>query len=410
FDQTGAGARLQLQCNRKIFGCENYFLTGASFDWAESYFSSGFYPAAMGANYNNILIPGFGFQAQFAVPGFNDFAGLYLTDTFSPTDWFHITGAMRYNYMQVQLGGYGVNPNGSIASTAALEDFQPITPAAGFTLQPLRAFGIVEPELRDLTFFFNYSESFRAPMPDELVGANPLNPVILPMAQIGDPSLSPVYAQTYESGFRGKLPQEINWNFAFYRTDLTNQLQFQQTGHSAAGFFANVADEQNQGVEVMLQGTHGKFSWFANWSFLEATFQNSLHLVNTIGPVSVQPGDRRGGLPEQMVKVGVSCQLTDRWQVSADFQYYSSSFLYGDYANIYPMVSGWEALNIQTYYNLTKWCQIYAFATNVMDLHYFNSGLISQNVFTGAPNGGTIEPFLNPGSPFGVWGGVRFQF
>jgi len=411
--QTGAGARLQLQWEKSFAGMENYAVAGASFDWAQCFFGSGFYPAAMGANYNNITIPGYPFQNQFSVPTFSDYVGLYLTDTFSPTPWFHLTGALRDNYAQMVIGGTGVDENsGETVSLAAAERFQQVTPAAGFTLQPLAAFGVSDPTLKDLTFFFNYSESFRPPMVGEITGANPAIPVILPVAQLGDPSLSPVLVQTFESGFRGKLtPGNIDWAFSFYQSNLSNNIMFEQTGHSSAGFFQNIGSEQNQGVEVTLQGSYQKLTWFANWSFLEATFQSPLVLQNAVSAaVAVQPGNRLSNLPQQMVKAGITYQLLPQWQVSMDFQYYSSRVLYGDWANVYPMLTGFAVLNLQTYYTINKHCQIFAFATNLYDEQYASAGLISQNVFTGAPHGGTIVPFVTPGSPFGVWGGVRLQF
>ncbi len=410
--QTGAGARLQLQWEKSFAGMENYAVAGASFDWAQCFFSSGYYQAAMGPNYNNVTIPGYPFQDQFSVPTFSDYVGLYLTDTFSPTPWFHLTGALRDNYAQMMIGGTGVNTTGETVSLAAAERFQQVTPAAGFTLQPLAAFGVSDPTLKDLTFFFNYSESFRPPMVGEITGANPAIPVILPVAQLGDPALSPVLVQTYESGFRGNLtPGNVAWAFSFYQSNLSNNIQFEQTGHSSAGFFQNIGSEQNQGVEVTLQGSYKKLTWFANWSFLEATFQSPLVLQNAVSPaVPVQPGNRLPNLPEQMVKAGITYQLLPQWQISMDCQYYSSRYIYGDWSNVYPMLTGYALLNIQTYYTLNKHCQIFAFATNVYDEQYASAGLISQNVFTGAPNGGTIVPFVTPGSPFGVWGGVRLQF
>ncbi|CAI9084574.1 hypothetical protein A7K73_00710 [Candidatus Methylacidiphilum fumarolicum] len=411
-NQTGAGARIQGQWDKKLGSMENYMIAGASFDWSQSIFNSGFYPAAMGANYNNITIPGFPFQQQFVVPGFSDFVGLYLTDTFSPTPWFHLTGALRDNYAQITIGGFGVDNNGETVSLNAAERFQQLTPAAGFTFQPLMAFGIHDPQIKDLTFFFNYSESFRAPMPGEITGANPVIPVILPIAQLGDPMLAPVLAQTFESGLRGSIkPSQLSWALSFYRTDIANNIVFQNTGHSSAGFFQNVAAERNQGVEITLQGNYKKLGWFANWSFLEATFQSSLFLENAISPsVPVSPGNRLPNLPEQMFKAGISYQIFPRWLISADFQYYSSRFLYGDWANVYPMLRGFSVLNIQSYVTINRYVQLFAFATNVFNEFYAGAGMISQNVFTGAPNGGTIVPFITPGSPFGIWGGARITF
>ncbi|WP_242524142.1 TonB-dependent receptor [Methylacidiphilum caldifontis] len=411
-NQTGAGARIQAQWDKKFDAMDNYMVAGASFDWSQNIFNSGFYPAAMGPNYNNITIPGFPFQQQFVVPGFSDFVGLYLTDTFSPTPWFHLTGALRDNYAQMIIGGFGVDNNGQTVSLSAAERFHQLTPAAGFTFQPLRAFSLVDPQMEDLTFYFNYSESFRAPMPGEIVGANPAIPVILPIAQLGDPELAPVLAQTFESGLRGSIkPASLSWALSFYRTIISNNIVFQNTGHSSAGFFQNVAAEQNQGIEITLSGNYKKLGWFANWSFLEATFQSELFLENAISTsVPVFPGNRLPNLPEQMFKAGISYQIFPRWLISADFQYYSSRFLYGDWANVYPMMRGFSVLNIQSYVTINKYVQLFAFATNVFNEFYAGAGMISQNVFTGAPNGGTIVPFITPGSPFGIWGGLRVTF
>jgi outer membrane receptor protein involved in Fe transport len=127
-----------------------------------------------------------------------------------------------------------------------------------------------------------------------------------------DPFLKQVVARTLEAGLRGKLAGQIGWNAGVYRTVSTDDILFVGTSTSA-GYFTNFGKTQRQGLELGLNGEQRGVDWFANYSYLHATFQSAACLLAANNSsrgtapectangqddeILVSKGDRLPGLP-----------------------------------------------------------------------------------------------------------------
>jgi iron complex outermembrane receptor protein len=406
------GATLQLHRNSPLLGKENLFILGASWDYGQSYFTQGNEPG--GFTVERIVVPIAPPEApRFNVRTIDNYGAVYFTDTFSLAPFLHLTPSFRWQWAEVNLAGFGTDDQGLQHDLSGTHVFERPNPAVGITCQPLLWAGIEHPPVEDFTVYFDYNEGFRIPTPVELVGANPAVPVLLPNAFLSDPPLKPVVARTYEAGFRGKLAGlGMQWNVSFYRIDVTNDILFLTVpGPTAArGFFQNVAADRRDGVEVGLKGNWNHLHYYANWSFVNATYQTTATLMTNQGPETIHPGNHIPGIPQQLVKVGLEYEVLPGWFLGADLQYVSTSFLRSDDANRFPVLPEFVVLNLESRYRITSNVEVFALATNVLDQKFETIGMMLPNFFTGEPGGGTVERFLGPGAPIGGWAGLRIRF
>lgn len=406
-EEIGTGVTLQLSYLGNLFARENQFTFGTSYDYGQTDFSQ--------SEQEAVFTPSRGTQAiedperVTKVRGINQYIGIFATDTFSPTPWLHLNAAARWNWAEIDLAGFGTDEDtDERTSLTGTHQFDRLNPSVGFTLQPLEALALQSP-IQDMTFYANYNEGFRVPTPVELTCADPEAPCSLPNSFIADPPLKPVVAKTWEAGLRGQWSEYLRWSLAAYRTRLSNDILFTNVpdGGLARGFFQNVGATRRQGVELGLQGTFKKLTWYANYSFIEATYQTRATLQNALGPQQIEPGNRIPGIPEQLVKFGAEYEILPGWFFGGDLQYASNQFLRGDDENRLAQVPEYVVVNLHSRYRVTKHLEIFALANNVLDTEYETFGVVNRNFFSGAPEGGTPERFLGPGAPIGGWAGLR---
>ena len=82
------------------------------------------------------------------------------------------------------------------------------------------------------------------------------------------------------------------------------------------GYFANVGDTRRQGIEVGLAYHSSRFSAYANYSLVQATFQSAFvepspsnPFQNAAGQTQVEPGDELPGIPKHRVKLGADLKV-----------------------------------------------------------------------------------------------------
>jgi outer membrane receptor protein involved in Fe transport len=410
----GLGGTGQLAYLGKLAGFANNAVLGFDYARGSTNFSQfqqiGLQPDITGAVFPD---PAFPSVQQTGLKTGNTYYGGYLTDTFSATPWLHFTGSGRWNYANVNLSGWGTtqDQNGDplITSLNGNHSFSRFNPAGGFTLQPLDALGINHAQLDDLTAFGNYSEGFRVPSPAELACANPSQPCALPTNYTSDPDLKPVVSHTYEFGLRGRVAKQVKWNATWYRIDVDNEILYNNApGSTTQGYFQNIASTRRQGLETGLTGAWEQLQWFANYSIIDATFQTNALLQNSVGPVSVQTGDKMPNVPSQLVKAGFDVELLKDWRVGTDLQYVGSQHYLNDGAQSYPQVPEYVVLNLNTKYKVHKNLELYAMVRNLTDNHYYTYGLANRSGLTNPV--GNPTTFLSPGAPIGGWAGFRVMF
>jgi outer membrane receptor protein involved in Fe transport len=399
-DQYTTGVTAQASNDAKLFNRDNNLAFGASYDFGHTRFTE--------YNQDAVISPGRA-TVGIATPTLandliaeNEYIGVFATDTLSIASWLHVTAAGRWTQAKLSLRDQtGLDPalNGN-------DTFDRFNPSAGFTLDPFAALSL-KPLMKEFTFFVNYNEGFRAPSPIELTCADPNAPCTLPSAIVSDPPLKPVVAKTWEVGFRGKLNNQVRWNISGYRTELDNDILFVNapSGGLNTGFFQNVGQTRRQGVEVNLQGQWQRLDWYANYSFIDATYQSAAVLQNAIGPETVKPGDRIPGIPQNTFKLGLEYEVLPKWHFGGNLLYASSQFVRGDDNNRLPQVPEYAVVNLDTRYQFTKHVEIFGMVNNIFDTNYETFGVLTQNYFTGQD-----ERFLGPGAPIAGWAGVKLTF
>jgi iron complex outermembrane recepter protein len=332
-------------------------------------------------------------------------AGLYLTDTLSVTDTLAMTLSGRSNHTRTTIDDLtGDNPD-----LNGRHSFSRFNPSAGLTWQWTPTFNV----------YGGYSESTRAPTPVELTCADETAPCKLPNQFVSDPPLKQVVAKSWEGGFRGTLDtgaEPTNWHLGAFRTTNTDDILFQSTGGSQSneGFFANVGDTRRQGVEASLSGSllDKRLSWYANYTYLDATYLTSFSENSANHPdaddeglISVSRGDRIPSLPKHAFKTGADFALTPSFSIGGDVVVNSGQFLRGDEANLLGETAGYALVNLRASYTFNPHVSVFARVDNVFDRQFVTFGTLGDPT---AVYPDFEDPrFLGPGQPRGAWVGVK---
>jgi len=418
---VGTGGALQMTYGGQIFGHDNNFVLGGSYDHDVVDFQSAAEVGVINASLQ-VVPSGFfvdtpentGFNATpISLTAVDDYYGLFLTDTFNLTPALAVTASGRYNLAIIALSDHlGSN----LAGTNRYSRFNP---AIGFTYKILA----------NLTGYAGYSEGNRAPTPSEIECSNPTQPCLLPSSLSSDPpSLKQVVSHTYEAGLRGSfaapemLPGKFTWNFGLFRTDLADDIYGVATTISS-GFFENIGSTRRQGIESRLAYRDEDWSAYLAYSLIDATFQSPLTLPSPSNPfadangnIEVRPGDRLPGIPEHQLKLGADYRLTPHWSVGGTVTYFSAQYLHGDESNQNPELPGYAVVGLHSTYEVTRNAEMFVSINNLFDAHYATFGIFGDPTGVGAPGippagaPGVDNRFVSPGAPLSVFGGVRVKF
>ena len=428
--QQGSGLSGQWNLNT----ARQQLTAGASFDYAEMKFQQtqeiGVIDATRG-------IAEVGAETeQNALRGTTRTTSLFVTDTYSLLPNLHLTGSARYNMSRVttfdELNRSGPNLDGD-------HSYNKLNPAAGLSWQIVPA----------LNAYAGFSQGNRVPTPIELGCADPANPCTLPNAMASDPYLKQVVARTLEAGLRGKLSADIGWNAGVYRTLSTDDILFVGTSTSA-GYFTNFGKTQRQGLELGLNGRQRSVDWYANYSYLHATFQSAACVLGANNSsrgtapectangqddeIYVKKGDRLPGLPTHSLKLGLSWKATDWLRLGGDVQAFSGQYARGNENNQHQVgaytdafgntrtfdgagkTAGYAILNLNAEAKLGAGWQLFAKVNNLFDKRYATAAALAENPFNSAGafqnNSGDWhrETFVAPGAPRAAWIGMRYVF
>ncbi len=405
-DQDGFGGALQLTLLGDLAGHKNQFTVGASADFGRTDFTSDTYQASVVGN-QTVNDPGVPSPAWVRLKTRNDYYGLYATDTFSLTDKLHATLSGRYNVAKVHLSGLS-HDDALVPTDSDLSGnhrYSRFNPAIGLNFNPTKTLG----------FYGSYNEGMRAATPVELSCADENRPCSLPNAFAADPHLDMIVSRTWEGGVRGKLFEGLNWNASVYRTENSNDIQFIASSVSGFGYFKNVGDTKRQGLELGLNGKVNRFSFAANYGFVDATFQSDF-IVGSIansaadgaGQIAVSKGDKIPGIPRHTFKVRLGYQITPDWTVGSNIVMASGQYARGDENNqdVNGKVPGYAVMHLDTHYRVNDNWKLFAKVNNVFDNDYSTFGVLGDNIF----NGGAAEQFRSPTAPRAGWVGVTYEF
>ncbi|MGQ2964920.1 TonB-dependent receptor domain-containing protein [Methylophilus sp.] len=248
---------------------------------------------------------------------------LYVSETWSPKETVHVTGALRYNATQVSttlaardFGQSEVTLNRYLNDPAQFGFCQNgICPGTGYTsaipgiyvlpaehekfsyysLNP--SLGATWQAREDLNLYANWAQGTRTPSVVELgcaldktptrFGTDPNGNIIymprsvalgrscqLPSGLSGDPYLPQVRAETFDVGARGRWGESLQWNLGYYRTELKNDI-YMVTYFGNQNFFDTIGKTRRQGIEMGLSGEAGKARFGLNYALTDAKFRST---------------------------------------------------------------------------------------------------------------------------------------
>jgi iron complex outermembrane receptor protein len=424
------GGTAQFTSTNKVFGHDNHFVIGTSVDHGYTQFTASselgtidpqtLYVQGLGLYLNQ---PGDGFSPA-SLHATNTYNGVFMTDTFDVTNRLSVTAGGRFNVAQINLQDQtGVNPD--LNSSSQYQRFNPMI-GATYKITP------------NVTAYADYAEANRAPTPLESGCSSAAHPCMIDNFLVADPPLQQVVSHTVEAGLRGKFGTDaktglVTWGLGVYRTELDDDIVSvaAQLGEVANfGFFQNIPKTQRQGIEAKIDYTNERWKLYANYTFVDATYQSNATLNSPNNPnaitdpttgiqyVNVAPGDHIGGIPAHRFKAGAEYAVTDKWKVGADLNVVGSSYLVHDDTNVSPKLPAYAVLNLHTSYQVTPNVELFGLVNNALNQHYNLFGTFTDTGgFTPANNNnpstlGTLSDprTFVPGMPFAAYAGLKARF
>jgi len=408
------GFSLQATNTDQLFGHDNRFVVGTSFDASVTHFGASAELGTIGTDYvfsgSGIFLGQSGSPVSIgpvALRATNQYSGLYALDTFDVTKAFSITAGGRFNDARISLQdqlGSALNGN---------ETYDRFNPMIGGTYKITSG----------LTAYAGYSEANRAPTPLELECANPAQPCVIATFLVSDPPLKQVVSHSFEAGFRGSQELSfgtLDWKVGGFRSTNTDDiLAIPDPVLQGFGFFQNVGDTRRQGIEAEANLKASKWQFHASYAFIDARFLDALQLASNSpfadasGNIQVLPGDQIPAIPRHRVKAGFDYSVTDAFKIGGDALWVSSQYLVGDDSNQAPKLPSYAVFNVRASYQVDKTYQLFGRIDNVFDNRYATYGTFFDT--TALPNFNTGNQFtdarsLSPARPRAFYAGVKATF
>jgi iron complex outermembrane recepter protein len=416
---TSYGGSVQATSTGRLAGYDNHLVMGVSIDHGLTHFAGN---SELGTVEPNLFVAGTGVfidqpAADLTPVGLqanNTYTGVYATDTLDLTSKLSLTAGGRFNAAQIELfDETGTNPllNGQ-------NYYQRLNPVVGLTYR-------LAPHL---TAYAGYSEANRAPTPLELGCSDPAHPCMIDTFLIADPPLKQVVAHTYEAGVRGTGAVgggQMNWGLGVFRTEATDDIiNVASAVVPMFGYFQNAATTLRRGLEAKASYGWRRWTAYANYTYVDATYQSAMTLQSPNNPaadmngdIHVVPGDHIPAIPAHRFKAGFEYAVPGQWKVGANLSVFGSQYLIHDDSNQNPKVPPYWVVNLHGSYQLSKEIELFGLVQNLFDLHYYSAGTFFDNGgfnsnTLGAPNFlvlGDPRTFL-PGAPLAVYVGARARF
>jgi outer membrane receptor protein involved in Fe transport len=412
---TTTGVSLQATNTDQLFGHNNHFAVGASFDSSVTHFGA---TAELGTIGPNFVVSGSGiFLGQSGDPvsigpvalrTTNQYSGLYALDTFDVTNAFSLTGGGRFNVANIRL-------EDQIGSALNGQDtYTRFNPIIGGTYKITSG----------LTAYAGYSEANRAPTPLELGCADPAHPCIIAAFLVSDPPLKQVVSHTVEAGLRGTGDLNIGtlgWKLGAFRSDNSDDiLAIPSPVLQGFGYFQNVGRTRRQGIEAEVSLKSSTLQLYASYALVDARFLDALQVGSNSpfadgnGNVQILPGNRIPAIPRNRIKAGFDYSVTDAFKVGGDALFVDSQYFVGDESNQAQRLPSYTVFNLHASYQIDKTFQIYARADNIFDNRYatygtfFDTGAVPNFANGGAPF--TDPRSVSPARPRAFYAGLRATF
>jgi len=408
YKQQVIGTNLQWSNTDFVFDRNQITTVGVNAEVSDTSFANSGQYATLDAS--NGMVGTGAFLSQADIKSNNQRYGIFATSTIDATDRLSVTASARFDYASLKLSGTSCIDNdlcdlgagiGQATAVTGEHTYQRLNPSLGF------AYLLAS----DLTLFGNYAEGFRTPSAIELACADPAAPCSgVPNAFGADPELQAVVSKTYELGMRGNVANLLKWRASYYRTELENDILFNQSSLTT-GYFSNVGQTLRQGIEIGMDGKLGQLDYSMDLDRIEATYQSSFTVANTANSAAttpVQPGNFIPGIPQWVFKSRFSYPVTAQTRVGLGIQSQSSTFARGDDNNLDAngQVAGFTTVKLDVQRSIDKRFSLYAGVNNLFNVKYATYGaLATNNITTGA-----AEQFQSLGAPRTLYAGLQAKF
>jgi outer membrane receptor protein involved in Fe transport len=424
---NGYGASAQITNKTPLFGLANRALAGISYDGGFTKYDAvaydgGITDARVYTTPAGIPNPGYIIDEPGTVPvgvvSRNAYYGAYASDTLSITPQFAVTAGARFNIANIALNDQNPpDPNAPGAGLTGRHYYTHFNPAIGATydITPL------------VTIYGGFSEANAAPTPAELSCASPEDSCSLANFLSGDPDLKQIVSRTAEFGLRGGAPgpagSVLSYNADYYYSTTNDDIEFLQSPFNpiGSGYFSNVGNVLRSGFDIGAHLDAANWHIYASYSRTNATYgdsyieQSNNPDADENGNITVQKGNHVPGIPENLFKFGADYNVTRRWTIGFSATAQTSTFLYGDEANLTKPLPGYFTADITTSYQLTPRLRFFASIDNVTDTKYYEYGTFSPTGLAGGVYVAQAPNYTNPRSysiaaPIAAVGGVKLTF
>ena len=403
------GGSLQAASSEKLFERDNNITVGVSVDRGLVQFSTTSELGTVNAN-QFPFVQGSGLfidqpsgdVAPVGLGATTLYAGVYATDTLDLTPRFSLTIGARLNFAQINLTDELGNAPLLNGDHSYLH-FNP-TVGAAYKLRP------------NVTVYGDFAESNRAPTPLELGCSDPARPCLIDNALVGDPNLQQVVTYTFEAGLRGYFdvaPGRLNWSIGAYHALNTNDIIGVASPVPGHEYFQNAGNTLRQGVEASAAYKRDGWNIYANFAYVDASFENPLTLsspfnpfANANGNIFVTPGDHLTGIPDFRFKAGAEYQISPVWKFGADLNVTGSQYLVGDEANQLPKIPAYWVVNLHSSYKVSDNLEVFGLIRNLFDQHYYVYGTLFEVASFPYLNLTDPRTFI-PGMPLAAYVGLR---
>ncbi len=443
-DRTGQtadswGTAWQVVNNSTLFNRPNQFLVGASYDEGKVDFGAsselGFFRPRFVVQGGGVFLTAPTEVEIKQIGTTNEYVGVYFSDTLDLTDRLSATVGGRWNHARIEIR----DQSGNAPDLNGTNNFERFNPAAGLTYK-------LNPEI---SAYGGYSEANRAPVAAELACADPENPCLIESFLVSDPPLNQVVSHTWEAGLRGEKVskdghERLEWSAGLFRTENTDDIITVFSPIAGRGVFENGGDTLRQGVEANVAYRNDRWFMYANYAFVQATYESRLELATPDNPLAgecavddddgdeeegeeeeemrcvfVRPGDRLPGIPKHRFKAGIDYWITPKWKLGGDLIAVSDQIFFQDDSNLNKPLGGYWRVDLHTSYDITERIQIFGLVNNLFDQHYgvfgtfFNRELGNQGASADPQLGDeffTNPRTITPAAPVAAYGGVKVKF
>ncbi|MEO1081271.1 MAG: TonB-dependent receptor [Pseudomonadota bacterium] len=396
-EQDSLGFTVQLLLNRDWGGVENQAVFGIDYFYGETDFSSSVEFSQLTEQRGTTLTGRFYSEGFVTLESELETWSVFASDAISLTDQLTMTLSARYNGTQID----NVDPTGVNPDLEGSHTYERLNGGIGFQYDTSD----------NTSFYTSLQQTSRTPTPVELACSEPDAPCNLPNSFLADPPLDDVVATGFELGVRGRTDSLSNWRVGMFYTLSEDDILFQTTGgvSSNEGFFQNAADTLRKGIEVELAGDVDRYSWYINYTYLSATYDDPFVSSSPNNPASengtllVAAGSNIPGLPRNNYKAGFATQATEDLILGVDFRGASGVYLRGDEANVDEQTDDWYVIDLYAGWSFGEHFRIEARVDNVFDLEYETFGLYGEADEVLEDTEDESGRFLGPAAPRYYW-------